>query len=115
MPSLKLVCAAWPSGVFWNNLGFCTELAEKNAALSLSLRMVSAMNPSSASSNSLRSDTSTSVGILACSWPSDSYRCTGRSSTAPPDCGPIMLGHQRYLAKLSVMRLASRYDVLPHR
>ncbi|MNE33966.1 hypothetical protein D3C80_1276660 [compost metagenome] len=47
--------------------GFCTELAEKNAALSLSLRMVRAMKPSSASSNSLRSEIRTSVGILACS------------------------------------------------
>lgn len=84
------------------NFGFCTELAEKNAALSLPLRMVREMKPSSASSYSRRSDTSTSVGILVSISPMLSKWCNGRSSTAPPLCGPMMFGHQRYLAKLSV-------------
>jgi len=70
----------------------------------LPLRIVSAMKPCSASSYSLRSEISTSVGILLCSWPIASKVWTGSSSTAPPDCGPMMFGHQRYLAKLSVSR-----------
>ena len=40
------------------------EFAEKNAALSLFLRMARPMNPCSASSNSRRSEIRTSVGIL---------------------------------------------------
>ncbi|MNW00121.1 hypothetical protein D3C71_1955730 [compost metagenome] len=95
-----------PSSLMPKNLGFCTEFAEKKAALSLPLRMVRAMNPSSASSYSRRSETSTSVGILVSISPMLSKWCSGRSSTAPPLCGPMMFGHQRYLAKLSVSREA---------
>ncbi|MCY1437555.1 hypothetical protein D9M71_537210 [compost metagenome] len=97
------------------NFGFCTELAEKNAALSLPLRMVREMKPSSASSYSRRSETSTSVGILVSISPMLSKWCSGRSSTAPPLCGPMMFGHQRNLAKESVSLLAKVNAVLPHR
>ncbi len=97
------------------NFGFWHELAEKKAALSLSLRMVSAMKPSSASSYSRRSEMRTSVGILVWISPIASNWCIGRSSTAPPLCGPMMFGHQRYLAKLSVRRVAKAKAVLPQR
>ena len=50
-----------------------TEFAEKKAALSLPLRMVRAMKPSSASSNSLRSEMRTSVGIFVWMAPMASY------------------------------------------
>ena len=102
-----MVSASRPSDVVPKYFGFCTELAEKKAALSLPLRMVSEMKPCSASSYSRRSETSTSVGILVCSCPMDSKLCSGRSSTAPPDCGPMMFGHQRYLPKESVRRVAN--------
>src|SRR5690606_21977342 len=45
-------------------LAFMAELAEKNTALSLPLRMVSGIKPSSASSYSRRSEIRISVGIL---------------------------------------------------
>src|SRR4030042_970988 len=97
------------------NLGFWAELAEKKAALSLPLRMVREIKPSSASSNSLRSDTRTSVGILVWIAPMASNWCRGRSSTAPPPAGPLILAHHRYLAKLSVRREAKAKAELPHR
>ena len=90
-----------------NVFGFCTLFAEKKQALSESLRNVSAMKPSSESSNSRRSLMSTSVGILVCSSPIASYWWSGRLSTVPPACGPMMFGHQRYLAKLSARRVAN--------
>ena len=49
--------------------GFCTLLALKKQALSLSLRKQSAIMPSSLSSNSRRSEMRTSVGIFVWTSP----------------------------------------------
>jgi len=54
-----------------------------------------------------------SVGILVWRWPMASYWWSGRLSTVPPACGPMMFGHQRYLAKLSASRVANAYTALP--
>ena len=70
--SLLLACAARPSSVSANTFGFCTELAEKNAALSSFLRSVSGMKPCSDSSNSRRSEINNSVGTFVSSAPIDS-------------------------------------------
>ena len=43
------------------------------------------------------------------------YWWSGRFSTVPPACGPMMFGHQRYLVKLSAMRVAIAYEALPQR
>ena len=52
--------------------GIFYQFAEKNAASSEFFRLTSEIKPSSASSNSLRSETKISVGILVCISPMDS-------------------------------------------
>ena len=39
---------------------------------------------------------------------------SGKSVTLPPECGPMMFGHQRYLAKLAATRVAKAKAALPH-
>jgi hypothetical protein len=67
-----------PRSVRWNTLGFWTELAEKKAALLLSLRGMRAMKPCSANSYSLRSSIAASQGFLVLSSPPCSYWWRGR-------------------------------------
>ena len=101
--------------MFPKYFGFRTELAEKNVALLAPLRLTRAMKPCSASSYSRRSDTRTSVGAFVSFWPMLWKLCMARFSTAPPLCGPITFGHQRYFAKLSDSREANAKAAFPHR
>ena len=89
------------------------ELAEKKHAWFESLRKVRPMKPSSDSSYSRRSVSWHSVGIFVWISPMASYWCSGRSSTAPPACGPMMFGAQRYLANESATRVARATAALP--
>ena len=107
--------ALLPSADCPNVFGRCALFAEKNAALSESLRNVRAMKPCSESSNSRRSESMISVGVFVCVSPIAWYWWSGRFSTVPPACGPMMFGHQRYLAKLSARRVANAYVLFPQR
>jgi hypothetical protein len=56
-----------------------------------------------------------SVGSFGSIAPIESNWWSGRSSTAPPEAGPMMFAHMRNLAKLSARRVAKAKQLDPQR